>query len=315
MKIISAFLMTLFLCAAATGQQKTDLKLNLEKNKTYRLRSVTEQTIIQTINGNQQTIESGATYVLSLKMVDANRAFMVAEIHIDTLASKTNTMGKTVVMTSASAGNVESKETSDIMSYFMNRITQNPVYAKIDSTGKVIELINSKMLSDMILRDTGKITVTGPTAPALKKQVADLVGNTSLINIIEMFTHYLPGKEVETGDKWNIITTTNAGGMSLDITSACQLNQVSGGLADISVESAIKAAPNAAPMEMGSAKITYDDISGLTKSTLHVNAQTGLMENLASNTHITGNLSVSMPGMSMQIPMDITSTGKINRME
>ena len=313
--MISAFIMTLFLCAAATGQQKADLKLNLEKNKTYRLRSVTEQTIIQTINGNQQTIESGSTYALSLKMVDANRAFMVTEIHIDTMFSRTNTMGKTVIMTSATEGNVASKETSDVVSYFMNRITQSPLYAKIDSTGKVIELINSKMLSDMILRDTGKISVTGPAAPALKKQVADLVGSASLTNIIEMFTHYLPGKEVKTEDKWTIITTTNAGGMLLDITSACQLNQVSGGLADISVESAIKAAPNATPMEMGSAKITYDDISGLTKSTLHVGVQNGLVVNMDSQTHITGNLSVSMPGMSMQIPIDITSTGKINRIE
>lgn len=315
MKMISAFFMALILCAAATGQQKADLRMNLEKNKTYRLRSVTEQTIIQTINGNQQTIESGATYALSLKMVDANHAFMVTEIHIDTMANKTNTMGKTVIMTSANEGNVTSKETSDVMSYFMNRITQNPVYAKIDSTGKVIDLINASMLGDMILRDTGKITVTGPAAPSLKKQIADMVGKSSLTNIIDMFTHYLPGKEVGTGDKWTYTTSMNAGGMSLDITSTCQLNQVSGGLADISVESAIKASTNAAPMEMGSARITYDDISGLTQSSLHVNVQTGLVEDMASKTHIAGNLSVSMPGMSMQIPLDITSSGKVNSIE
>jgi len=76
------------------GQNSTDLRLNPEKNKVYRLRSSTEQTIVQTVNGNQQTIESETSYTISLKMVDATAAFIVAEVRFDTIATKTNTMGK-----------------------------------------------------------------------------------------------------------------------------------------------------------------------------------------------------------------------------
>ena len=45
-------------CISMMAQNSVNLKMNLEKNKVYRLKAVSEQTIIQTVNGNQQTVES-----------------------------------------------------------------------------------------------------------------------------------------------------------------------------------------------------------------------------------------------------------------
>jgi hypothetical protein len=307
MKKILFSLTTLLFCTAAMGQNSADLRIHPEKNKTYRLRSVSEQTILQTINGNQQTIESFTANTISLKMVDATQAFIVAEIRLDTLNTKTNAMGKISDMSSTSEGNVKSDESSEVVSYFMNKMSKSPLYAKIDFSGNPVEIVNLKMMAGVVLKDTSQITVADPVGSALKKQISNMVSEDAIKTTIDGFTYYLPGKTVNTGDKWSVTTTTNAGGMSLEITTTSKLEGISGNNASISSESNIKASANAVPMESGGAKITYDDLKGLSKTTMLIDIRTGLVVELSSKTHLAGNLGVTVPGMSLEVPMDINS--------
>jgi hypothetical protein len=311
MKKILLSLITLLFCAAAMGQNSANLRLNLEKNKTFRLRSTSEQTILQTVNGNQQTIESLNGYTISLKMVDVTQSFIVAEIHLDTITAKTNTMGKTTSMSSALQGNVKSDESSEVVSYFMNRMCSNPLYVKIDFSGKSTEIVNLKMAAGIVLKDTSLITVSNPQGAALKTQISKMFSEDGIKSIIDGITGYLPGKTVNTGEKWSAKTSTNAGGMSLDIATTSKLDGISGNVASITSESNINASANAVPMESGGAKITYDDLKGLSKSSMTVDIRTGLVVELTSKTHLAGNLGVTVPGMSMEIPMDINSTSRV----
>ena len=285
--------------------------MNLEKNKVYRFSSVSEQTIIQTVNGNQQTIESKTNYAVSLKMVDATADFMITEVHFDTLITNTNSMGKMVNISSVNEGDIKSTETADVMSYIMNQMSKNALYIKMDFAGKVLEIVNSKMLSDVIMKDTSSITLTGPVGSGIKSQIKNLISDNSLKTMIEMFTHYLPGKQISKGDNWNVTVSTNSGGMKLDIITDYNLDGLNGNAANITAESNIKAAENAAPMLSGGAKITYDDIKGLSKSSMIIDIRTGLIIEDRSKTHIAGNLGVSGPGYSMQIPMDINGESKV----
>lgn len=285
--------------------------MNLEKNKVYRFSSVSEQTIIQTVNGNQQTIESKTNYAVSLKMVDATADFMITEVHFDTLITNTNSMGKMVNISSVNEGDIKSTETADVMSYIMNQMSKNALYIKMDFAGKVLEIVNSKMLSDVIMKDTSSITLTGPVGSGIKSQIKNLISDNSLKTMVEMFTHYLPGKQVSKGDNWNVTVSTNSGGMILDIITDYHLDGLNGNAANITAESNIKAAENAAPMLSGGAKITYDDIKGLSKSSMIIDIRTGLIIEDRSKTHIAGNLGVSGPGYSMQIPMDINGESKV----
>jgi hypothetical protein len=159
------------------AQNSVNLKMNLEKNKVYRLNSVSEQTIIQTVNGNQQTIDSKTNYTLSIKMIDATADFMITEVRFDTMITNTNTMGKTVSMSSVSEGNIKSTETTDVMSCIMNRLSKNALYVKMDFTGKVLEIVNSKMLSDVIMKDTSSIVLTGLMGSAVKTQIKNLISD------------------------------------------------------------------------------------------------------------------------------------------
>jgi hypothetical protein len=309
-KILLSCIAVLF-CITILAQNTANLKMNLEKNKVYRLKSVSEQTITQTVNGVQQTTDSKVNYTLSLKMIDATTDFMITEVHFDTLITNTNTMGKLVTISSVNEGDIKSTEMADVLSCIMNRLSKNALYVKMDFAGKPIEIVNSKMLSDLIMKDTSSITLSGPTAAAVKKQIINMVSDNDLKTMIGMFTWCLPGKQVSTGDNWNVTQQMNSGGMMLDITTTYHLDGLNGNNANITVESNIKAAANADPIESGGAKVTYDDLKGLNKSTMVIDIRTGLIVKDNAKTHITGNLGISAPGFSMQMPMDINGESKV----
>jgi len=306
---------TLLFCGFVMAQNPVNLRMNLEKNKTYRLSTVSEQTIIQTVNGNQQTIDSKTIYAISLKMMDATPGFMVTEVRFDTLITNTNAMGKASNITSVSEGDIKSTETTAVMSCIMNRISKNALYVKMDFTGKVIDIVNLKMFSDAVLKDTASIALAAPVAAAVKKQIVNLVSDNTLKTMIEMFTYFLPGKPVSAGDNWNVTVKTNSGGMNLDVITNYHLDGINANAANITAESDIKAAAGAGPMESGGATITYDDLKGLSKSTLVIDANTGLIVEQKSKTHIAGNLGVAFPGGSMQIPMDINGSSKVTALQ
>jgi len=310
-KFLLSFSAVLF-CLSLVAQSAANLKMNLEKNKVYRLKSVSEQAITQTINGIQQTTESKVHYTLSLKMIDATADFMITEVHFDTLITNTNTMGKIVNISSVSEGDIKSSETVDVMSCIMNRLSKNALYVKMDFAGKPFEIVNLKMLSDLILKDTSSIVLTGTTADAVKKQIINSISDNSLKTMIGMFTWCLPGKQVSTGESWNVSQQMNSGGMMLDIVTTYHLEGLKDNYANITVESDIKAAENAAPIESGGATVNYNSLKGLSKSNMVIDIRNGLIVEDNAKTHISGTLDISAPGFSMQMPMDINGESKIN---
>lgn len=311
MKKIMLSFTTVMFCAAIMAQNPANLKLNLEKNKVYRLKTVSEQTVTQTINGVQQTTESRVNYTMSLKMIDLTADYLVTEVRFDTLHTYTNTMGKIVSYSSVDEGDIKSEEMTDVLSCIMNRLSKNALYVKMDFAGKPVEIVNLKMLTDMILKDTSSITITGATADAVKKQVVDLVSDSELKTIISMFTWSLPGRQVVEGESWDILQGISSGGLMLEIASTYKLDRIEGTRAHITAESIIRTATNAVPIESGGATVTYDGIKGLTRSNMVIDLLTGLKVEDNGKTHITGNLDISAPGFSMLMPMDINGESKV----
>lgn len=309
-KIILSVTAVLF-CAVIMAQNPANLKLNLEKNKVYRLKSVSTQTVTQTMNGVQQTTESKVNYTMSIKMIDLTADYMITEVRFDTLITYTNTMGKTVSYSSVDEGDIKSAETADVLSYIMNRLSKNALYVKMDFAGRPFEIVNLKMLTDMVLKDTSSITLTGPTAVAVKKQIINTVSDSELKTMMEMFTWYLPARQVAPGDSWDILQQVSSGGLMLEIATTYKMDRIEGTRGTITAESIIRTAANAVPIESGGATVTYDGIKGLTRSSMVVDLLTGLKVEDIGKTHITGNLGISGPGFSMVMPMDINGESTI----
>jgi len=185
----------------------------------------------------------------------------------------------------------------------------------MDFSGKPIEILNAKMLSDLVIKDTSSITLTGMMATAMKKQIENMVSDDNLKTMVGMFTWRLPDKLVSAGDTWTISQQLNSGGMLLDIANSYHLDRINGNFAEITAESNIKAADNATPIQSGGATVTYDNLQGLSKSTVSVDIRTGMVVRDDSKSHISGTLGISAPGVSMQMPMDIIGESKIKTIE
>ena len=97
----------------------------------------------------------------------------------------------------------------------------------------------------------------------------------------------------------------------LDIISEYRLDQTDGTLANITAESAIKASEGAAPIESGGATVAYGDLKGMSRATMVIDVSSGMRIKETGKTHVSGNLSISAPGFSMQMPMDINSESEI----
>lgn len=304
-KLFFSFFSVLILFPAL-AQQDANLRLNPEKNKTYRFRSFTKQTVIQTVSGNQQTIESEVLYSFTLKMMDATSDFIVAEVHLDTISTKTNQMGRIENISSVREGDIKSSEPAEVMSAIMSRLSRAAIFARIDYTGQPLEILNHRMLSEMILKDTSIITISEPQASALKTQIAATVSEGNLKTMIKSFTWHLPGNKVAKGGEWRIADQVNSGGMLLTVNSAYRLSNITGSIAAITVESEIRPPENAPAINSGGATVMYNSLRGMNRSNLLIDTSTGLLTENKSRTRITGNLAVSGPGFSMEIPMDIS---------
>jgi len=291
------------------AQDKADLKLKLEKNVTYKFKSASEQTVSQIINGIQQNTDVKSNSTISMKMVDMSPEFIIAEFHFDTIMTKTNAMGVSYNINSANEGNLKSANMSDVLSCIMNRFSKNSLYVKLDYAGKIIAIVNSKMLCDIILKDTS--TITGQMAPMIKTQINNMVSDNAFKSMVASFTNYLPGKQIATGEKWEVSLTIHSGGMSLDVITNYTLNGIKENSANITAESNIKASENAEPMKYSGAIITYGEITGLSKSNMIVDTRTGLLLESTEKSHITGNLNVTAQGVNMQIPMEISSNSNV----
>ncbi|HEX2394445.1 MAG TPA: hypothetical protein VHI78_03820, partial [Bacteroidales bacterium] len=122
------FLVFIAFVAVISLQAQTNLKLNPEKNKIYRFRAVSDQNVSQTVNGVEQNTNVTSTTIIALKMLDATPQFMIIEVRFDTVQTKSNAMGKMVIISSANEGNMASEEASDVMSAVMNRLSKNPLF-------------------------------------------------------------------------------------------------------------------------------------------------------------------------------------------
>ncbi len=312
MKNLLLSALAIVLCGSMMAQNSAMLKLNLEKNKVYKQKTVSDLNISQSVNGMQQSQQVKNMSYSSIKMVDSKPEFMIAEVRFDSIITNMNAMGRTIINNSNNPGNINSTDATEVMNAVLNRFCSNPLFVKMDYSGKVIEIINLKLFADVVTK--GIDSVQGQSAPMIKSQVINMVKIDAVKPMIETVYAILPGKNVNVGDSWEVSYAMNANGMSLNTKGLFKLVSVSGNVATVSAETNITAV-GGKPMEMGGMKINYDDIKGLGKSTILIDMKTGLIKDVNGKSNIAGNLSLDMGGNNMQIPIEIQGESKVSAIQ
>lgn len=306
MKKILFSALALVLCGSMMAQNSAVLKLNLEKNKVYKHTSNSDMNITQSINGMQQNQQVKNKSYLSIKMVDSKPQFMVAEVRFDSVITIMNVAGQTIVTNSNKPGDINSAVATDISGAILNRYCNNPLFVKMDYSGKVLEVVNLKMFSDVVTKglDSAKID------PSSKNQLASMVKLEAIKPSIEGVYALVPGKSANIGDTWEVSNIINSNGMNLTSTSKFKLVSLSNNVATLAAESNI-AAIAGKPMIANGMPVNYDDLKGLGKSTILIDMKTGLLKDIAGKSNIAGNLSVDVAGTNMQIPLEIQIESKV----
>ncbi len=305
MKTIFSFLLMSAMFFSLSAQKSVRLKYNLELNKTYRAKQSSIQDTKQTVQGNQQSVQVTNTIVMSLKPLKIDDSSMIAEVRFDTIIIITST--PQMEINSSKEGDLHSTDPGKVLECFLNRLSNSTILVKMTNAGKVTGIMNIDQVAASVLQDADSIQ--GPAAASVKNRAEMIVGEKSIKTMIEGFTAYLPGNEVKVGDKWDSNLKISSGGMDMEMNTTYKLNKLDNNMAEISGDVIIDSS-GSEPMEMNGAKIT-PDIRGIGKTEITVDAQTGWIVKGSYKQQLKGDLNVSAPGTSMQIPVEINSDGEV----
>ena len=276
------------------AQTPVSLKLNLEKDKVYRVKSTSKQTMQINAGGQLINIDVFSNNVVSYKVLKQDNDIMDIELKFDTIASKTNSpMGNKETNSAKPAGN-------DPTEKIMNKLSTYKIIAKISTSGKFIEFVNYPKFKDNVLFVLDSI-------PATKRDQAKMIANvllqeSAIRTRIEPLFAYLPENSVKTGDVWETTYSLAANNVSLLSLNTFTLNGLEKNLAKISGKSEIESLPSNDP----SAQMSQD-LKGTMTSDGTIDQITGLMLRNTSKGHIEGAMTVKSNNSEMKVKMDSQS--------
>jgi len=304
MKKIISTTAAILVSVVLMAQTSANLKLNLEKNKAYRVKSKSEQNTTITVGGNVQLVETKTQTSISLKPISAGDGFMMAEVRFDTTITKIS-MPK-MEINSTKTGSINSSNNEDVMNCIMNRFSKAVFNVKLSLSGNVIEISNLKAISEELNKSIDSIQGQMAT---IKTQLVQMLGESTIKGSIEAITAYLPGKQVNVGDKWDSNIKMSGGGLSMSINSNYKLKKITGNQAEIAADVTIEPASQE-PTVINGMPMTYD-IRGLGKSNITVDTKTGWMSKASSKSHLQGNMNIKAQGNDMQIPLEVDSSTEV----
>jgi hypothetical protein len=256
--------------------QTANLKFNLDKNKTYRVKTKTEQTTSYSGGGQQQTINSNTTMFFSLKPISSSADNFQAEVKFDSIKTTMTMPMMNIDINSTKEGNIKSPDISTALGCLFHRLSSNTFNVKMAYTGNVIEISNYQAIADNILQ--GIDSLQGQ-AQMMQAQAKGMFTEPSLKGMIESVTAYLPGKEVKEGDKWVSVLNQAGMGASMQTTNNLKLKKINGKQAEITGDATIEPTGGA-----------QTDVRGVSKSTLTIDLNSGWIIKGTSKQHSQGTM-------------------------
>lgn len=309
MKTLLLALIVVFGLSANAQQAPLNLKLNLEKNKTYRLKSSSTINQKQVMQGMEQVTDMTNDTWFSLKPLSFKEDFFLAEVKFDTL-KLSNSMPKMEV-SSANEGDYSSAKPEEILQCAYNRLSKSTFLVKFAHTGHVIDIMNYDINAKNILE--GIESIQGQMAMMIKPRIEMMAEKDAIKTMIESLTVYLPNKEVNKGDNWDVQFTIKNGPIAIYSKMNFLLEDFQDNAASIKGKITLEPAP-CKPADMNGAKIS-GEMRGLGESDMQVDQNTGWVIKSNSNMQLKGNLNISMQGQEMQMPMEMKMQTEINSLD
>jgi hypothetical protein len=287
--------------------QKVKPALNLTKGNTYYLLNNATSTIIQTYNGQQNTINLGLTAKVAFKVLDVMDTVYNMEVTYQALDMKIQMAGNSQEIDS------KKKDTSDVPSAMIAGMMNQPFNVLLTKSGKIKSISNIDKLISNIFDKFPQIDSVKKRQ--FKDQFMQSFGPDAFKSSIEIGTAIFPEVKVGKDDKWIVSLKTKSLGTT-NVQMNYQLNEITPDLYLIHGDGTMISEKDSKPSVINGLPMQYN-LKGTLLSDIKVDRATGWITEVKLKQAIMGEMQVldnpKMPG-GMSIPMtfntDVLTTSK-----
>lgn len=302
--IVLAFVMAVSYLFA---EEKINLKLNLEKGQTYKMKTVTDMKIKQTIPGQQQPVkvdqrtESKDIYTVEDVKTDGT---VVLKVTYDGLFSKTESPNTAESFEYNSAN--PSASVGPVAPIF-NAIVGQSYTVTVTPEGHVKDIQDADALFEGIQEGINKVSgsqMSTSVGASLKAEYGEEALKSNMENLFDMY----PDDPVSVGDTWQE-RTSRTQGFPMSVNSIYTLKDRKDGVAVIDVFALIQPNREAGSVQVGNMNLLYN-VSGSVTGLMEIQESTGWVVRSNSTLRLSGAATVQSPEMQqpMTIPLSITGT-------
>jgi hypothetical protein len=299
----------------AFAQDKLELRLRLKKGDVYHFRLTVEQHVVQTpaapapAGAGQrkaappappQAIDQtlGIGYTMSVDAVGPDGAMTLSTRYDSVLFRKKGPAGAIEYDSANPPPAVPpSAKPFSVLPGLGFRMTLTP-----DGTVRAVEGLD-EMFAEMVKRLE---LPDGPAKASMLKALTEQFGEAAMKqNLQNLFALYPPAP-VAVGEKWERKVVVSKG-FPLVIQNAFTLKGRSGGVAEVAIDARLLPNPDAAPVEMGTGRMSYA-LSGEQHGSAKVDEATGWTRSLATEQEVSGSLTLDTPGdKDADVPISLKS--------
>ena len=305
--VLAIVLATSVLVSYVEAAEKIQFRLNLQKGRTYSLRTVVEQEISQEFQGQKQDMDQKVSmgYTFHVEDVDADKIASV-KFTYHSISFEQNDPMKTVKYDSS-----ESSAGTNPTTKAFSALVGQSLWMKIAPDGSIRDVQGMDQLIAHVMKsmDMPDGHMKSSMEENLKKQFGDQ-GVKDLM--AASITGVYPDSPMGKGDSWKKRVAMSAG-MSMILENNCTLRDRKNGVAIVDVHTKIMPNTEAPPTDMGFVKVSYD-ISGVQEGTLEIDETTGWIISGKFTQEFSG--TVKMEGMvSREMPMSVKGTIRLGPLE
>ncbi|HET9571580.1 MAG TPA: DUF6263 family protein [Bacteroidales bacterium] len=291
MKTFLFLLLFSVLSVTLMAQTPVALKLNLEKGKTYTVKTISKQVMQQGVAGQSMTINILSNHVISFKMLGQENDVVELEVRFDTIVNKISTAMYTKESNSALPG-------KEPLERLQNKISLYPLNAKVSSSGKFIGFTNLDQFKEKVMLVIDSLPDT--KKDEAKKQAEMMLKESVLKSSVEPLFSHLTEKQVAINDSWESSYVATQNDISFLVFLTYTLKAIEKGQAVVSGTSEMESMPSS-----NSTIKLEQPIKGSSVFDGRVDLTTGLMSTLSQKNKLEGNMTVSSGGTDYKVDLKI----------
>jgi hypothetical protein len=298
-RLIVILTLALFSCGfpvmQSANKKAVDLKLNLKKGDRYITTMNADQTMTQSIAGNEMTVTTKMGMVMNFDVTDVDPS---GNYQIGETFKKINfEMGGPAAM----KFNSDDTTQTDSKAAILKNLVGAELTMKLSPRGKVLELNGAKELMDRMMQST--TTEDSAANQQILKILEGFWSDNGIRRMTEQGLGYVPPNPVKIGDSWKYEATAN---LMVPVKIANQYTLMTRNKGSISIELKSSLAMDTV-MTVGEGQPMTMSISmnGVGNGTMLINEKTGMLDSSNTKIDLSGNLALmGMPsGSDMKIPV------------